>query len=46
MPGTRVRLRRPEHKLYAGHPRLIDRATKEDVDGRDKKPGHDERGRT
>ncbi len=39
MPGTRVRLRRPEHKPCAGHPRISPGNVKI-VDGRDE-PGHD-----
>jgi hypothetical protein len=49
MPGTRVRLRRPEHKPCAGHPRLADQSvlktwmagTTLAVVLDDRSPGHD-----
>ena len=33
-PATRVRLRQPEHRLRAGHPRISQQDKDEDVDGR------------
>src|SRR5439155_19563968 len=43
MPGTRVRLRRPEHMpLCRASTSCLPLSSKKDVDGRDK-PGHDEK---
>jgi hypothetical protein len=41
MPGTRVRLRRPEHRPIVPGIHVFRRRRNKNVDGRDK-PGHDE----